>query len=66
VDRVLKDKKLKTKMILQVHDELVFDVPKEELELIKTEIKAAMIHAVNLKVPMEVSEAYGDSWYEAK
>jgi len=66
VDHILKEKKLKTKMILQVHDELVFDVPKDELEIIKTDIKNAMIHAVNLKVPMEVSEAYGDSWYEAK
>ncbi len=66
VDKVLKEKKLKTKMIVQVHDELVFDVPKDELETIKTEIKKAMIHAVNLTVPMEVSEAYGDSWYEAK
>ena len=66
VDRLLKEKHLKTKMIVQVHDELVFDVPKEELETVKNDIKAAMIHAVNLKVPMEVSEAYGDSWYEAK
>jgi DNA polymerase-1 len=66
VDHVLKEKKLKTKMILQVHDELFFDVPKDELDIIKTDIKNAMIHAVDLKVPMEVSEAYGDSWYEAK
>lgn len=66
VDKILKAKKLKTKMIVQVHDELVFDVPKDELDLIKTEIKKAMIEAVNLRVPMEVSEAYGDSWYEAK
>lgn len=66
VAKVISEKQLKTKMILQVHDELVFDVPKDELEIVKTEIKAAMIHAVDLKVPMEVSEAYGDSWYEAK
>jgi len=66
VDKVLKAKKLKSKMIVQVHDELVFDVPKDELDLIKIEIKKAMIEAVNLRVPMEVSEAYGDSWYEAK
>ena len=66
VDRALKENKLKTKMLVQVHDELVFDVPKDELEIIRTVIKDAMIHAVNLKVPMEVSEAYGDSWYEAK
>lgn len=66
VNRVIAEKQLNTKMIVQVHDELVFDVPAEELETVKTEVKAAMIRAVNLKVPMEVSEAYGDSWYEAK
>jgi len=66
VDEVLKSLKLKTKMIVQVHDELVFDVPHDELELIKHEVKQAMIQAVDLKVPLEVSEAYGDSWYEAK
>jgi DNA polymerase-1 len=66
VDKALKAHHLKTKMIVQVHDELVFDVPKEELEIVKREIKKAMIEAVDLKVPMEVSEAYGDSWYEAK
>lgn len=66
IDKLLKSKAMKTKMIVQVHDELVFDVPKEELELVRTEIRKAMIEAVDLKVPMEVSEAYGDSWYEAK
>jgi len=66
IDKLLKANSKKTKMIVQVHDELVFDVPKEELEWVRTEIRKAMVQAVDLKVPMEVSEAYGDSWYEAK
>ncbi|KAF0227474.1 MAG: DNA polymerase I [Erysipelotrichaceae bacterium] len=66
VDKALKANHYKTKMILQVHDELVFDVPRDELQAIRQLIQETMIHAVDLKVPMEVSEAYGDSWYEAK
>ena len=66
VDKALKANHYKTKMILQVHDELVFDVPHDELQAIRKLIQETMIHAVDLKVPMEVSEAYGDSWYEAK
>ena len=66
IDKLLKAKAMKTKMIVQVHDELVFDVPKDELEWVRSEIRKAMVQAVDLKVPMEVSEAYGDSWYEAK
>lgn len=66
VDRALRAQHYKTKMIVQVHDELVFDVPRNELESVRKVIMEAMIHGVELNVPMEVTEAYGDSWYEAK
>lgn len=66
VDRVLRDNHYKTKMIVQVHDELVFDVPKNELESVSKAIVQAMRTVVQLAVPMDVSEASGSSWYEAK
>ena len=62
----LKNKKLETKMILQVHDELVFDVPKSELEIVKPIIERCMKTAMpNLSVPIEVGMGVGDNWLEA-
>ncbi|MFV0571030.1 MAG: DNA polymerase I [Xanthomarina gelatinilytica] len=55
----------KTKMLLQVHDELVFDVHKPELEHIKPLIKAEMESAFKLKVPLDVDLDVGDNWLEA-
>jgi DNA polymerase I len=58
-------RKLRAKMILQVHDELVFDVPDEEIEIIKPLIKEKMINAIKLKVPLEVEVGVGKNWLEA-
>lgn len=55
----------KTKMVLQVHDELVFDVPKDELETVKPIIKKNMEEAFILKVPTIVDIGIGDNWLEA-
>jgi len=55
----------KTKMLLQVHDELVFDVPKEELETIQLLIKSEMENAYTLQVPLDVEIGIGDNWLEA-
>ncbi|TFG82279.1 MAG: hypothetical protein E4G74_02915 [Erysipelotrichales bacterium] len=57
---------LRTKMILQVHDELVFHVPLQELDEIRRLVKSEMTGAAVLNVPLEVSEAWGADWYEAK
>jgi DNA polymerase I len=66
IHKALKEQKLKTKMILQVHDELVFDVYKPELDIIKPLIENCMKHAMpNLKVPIEVGMGVGDNWLEA-
>ena len=55
-----------TEMILQVHDELVFDVPKKELEKVRPIIENCMKTALpNLKVPIEVGVDTGDNWLEA-
>ncbi|MEX2336663.1 MAG: DNA polymerase I, partial [Fulvivirga sp.] len=58
----LQEAKLETKMILQVHDELVFDVPKSEVNKVKENITRLMITAVDLKVPMEVEAGVGENW----
>ena len=55
----------KTKMLLQVHDELVFDVYKPELDDMKTLIKHEMETAYELAVPLDVDFDIGDNWLEA-
>ncbi len=55
----------KTKMLLQVHDELVFDVYKPELDTIKTLVKSEMENAYKLDVPLDVDLDIGDNWLEA-
>ncbi|MBN8702850.1 MAG: DNA polymerase I [Bacteroidetes bacterium] len=55
----------KSKMILQVHDELVFDVHKEELETIKPIIKEKMSAAIKMKIPIEVEIGVGENWLKA-
>jgi DNA polymerase I len=66
IHKALKEQNLKTKMILQVHDELVFDVYKPELDIVKPLIENCMKHAIpNLKVPIEVGMGVGDNWLEA-
>ena len=57
--------KLKSRMIMQVHDELIFGVHKDEQDLVKPKIVELMRHAVNLEVPMEVEIGVGKNWLEA-
>ncbi len=61
----LKYHRLKSKMILQVHDELVFDVSPEELDLLKPLVETNMKQALPLKVPVEVNMGTGKNWLEA-
>ena len=62
----LKSRNLKTKMLLQVHDELIFDTPNNELEEVKELVKNIMEGIYKLSVPLKVSIDYGKNWYEAK
>ena len=55
---------LKTKMILQVHDELIFEVPKEELAEATVIIRNAMEQAYQLDVPLRVDMKVGANWYD--
>ena len=57
---------LQSKMILQVHDELVIDCKKSEFEQVSRILKEVMEHTVELRVPLKVDIEYGNNWYEAK
>jgi DNA polymerase-1 len=61
----MKKENLKSRMVLQVHDELVFDAHISEIELLKTEVPRFMSEAIAMKVPLEVGVGVGDNWYEA-
>lgn len=65
VDEALIRQQLKTTMLLTVHDELIFEVPPEELEMSKTLIKQTMEHIWELKVPLKVNIAWGKNWSQA-
>ena len=58
----MKAEKLKSKMIMQVHDELVFDVHKSELEIMKKKVPELMMDAIKLDVPMDVEVGVGENW----
>ncbi|MBM7564090.1 DNA polymerase I [Paenibacillus sacheonensis] len=66
MDHELRERGLRSRMLLQVHDELVFEVPAEELELMKTLVPEVMESALKLDVPLRADVSYGDNWYEAK
>ncbi len=53
-------------MILQVHDELVFEAPNEEVEAVKKIVEREMVNAIKMDVPVKVNIGVGDSWGEAK
>ena len=65
VHRALKTGNFKTKMLLTVHDELVFDMHKSETETVIPVIVEAMQHALPMKVPIVVETGYGENWLEA-
>ncbi|MFB9752622.1 DNA polymerase I [Paenibacillus hodogayensis] len=66
IDERMKRERVRSRMLLQVHDELVFEVPEEELELMKQLVPEVMESALALDVPLKVDVSYGDNWYEAK
>ena len=62
----MKENNLKSKMLLQVHDELIFDVIDSEKEVLERIVKSNMENCVKLDVPFKVSADYGTDWYETK
>ena len=65
IQEKLENEKWKAKMLLQVHDELVFDVPKEEVDALQTMVKTEMENAFSLEVPLVVDIGIGTNWLEA-
>jgi DNA polymerase-1 len=65
VDRKMQEQGLKSRMLLQVHDELVFEVAKGELEALKALVIDQMTNVVQLSVPLEVQIGVGKSWDQA-
>lgn len=65
IHNALKAAGVKTKMLLQVHDELIFDVPKDEVDLVSSIIKKEMEGAIETTVPLEVEIGLGDNWLQA-
>lgn len=64
--RELEKRNLQAKMILQVHDELIFDVPEDELPVLKEIVRECMENAVTLNVPLVVDLKAGPNWYDVK
>jgi len=65
VDRAIRSEGLRAKMVLQIHDELVFDVPRDEAERLKGIVAREMTTALDFGVPLEVGIGVGDNWLEA-
>ena len=65
VDRAFKAENLRTKMVLQIHDELVFDTPLEEVEKVKAIVTREMTTALDFGVPLDVGLGVGQNWLEA-
>ncbi|HEM3661655.1 TPA: DNA polymerase I [Streptococcus suis] len=66
LDKALTEAGLATRMLLQVHDEIVLEVPVAELETVKAMVKETMESAISLSVPLIADENEGPTWYEAK
>jgi DNA polymerase I len=66
IDRKLTERKLKTRMVLQVHDELLFDVPRDEAEEIETLVRAEMEGVVKLNLPLVADLGFGPNWRDLK
>ncbi|MCY9265271.1 DNA polymerase I [Bacillus haynesii] len=62
----LKEKNLQAKLLLQVHDELIFEAPEDEIKVLEKLVPEVMEHALELDVPLKVDCSSGPSWYDAK
>ena len=66
VNSALKNEGLKSKLILQIHDELLIETAKDEIEQVKYILTREMMNAAKLHVPLSVDVETGDNWYDAK
>ena len=66
IDKLFRENNIKSQMLLQVHDELIFNVYNDEIQKVKDIVYNTMINVVNLDVPLDVDIEIGNNWYEAK
>ena len=66
VNRALKEKQMQSRLVLQVHDELLIEAHRNEVEQVKEILKQEMEHAATLLVPLDIDMHVGENWYEAK
>lgn len=66
IDREITNRKLKSRMVFQVHDELVFEVDSNEKDIIKELVLEEMCYAIRLRVPLDVAYGFGNNWMEIK
>ncbi len=65
IDREIQARSLQSRMLLQIHDELVFEVPRDEVDVLTTLVRDAMEHSYELRVPLVVDIGVGRSWAAA-
>ena len=65
INRIFKEKEMNSKMILQIHDELLFEVPKNEVKSVCRIVTSEIENAIDFNVPIKVDSNYGSSWFEA-
>lgn len=66
MQKMLSREQLEAKMLLQVHDELIFEVPSKEITRLEKLVPKVMDQAVSLEVPLKVESAHGKTWFDAK
>jgi DNA polymerase I len=66
MDARLREENMQAKLLLQVHDELIFEAPQHEIEKLQQIVPEVMEHAIELNVPLKVDYSYGPTWYDAK
>jgi DNA polymerase-1 len=66
VDRELRERKLRARMVLQIHDELLLETPPDEVDVVRALVIKSMSEAEKLRVPVKVDVAVGRNWLEAK
>ena len=66
ISKKIKEKNITSKMIIQVHDELIFEVPEEEILIMENLLNEIMPQALDLKVPLSIAISYGKTWGDLK
>ena len=66
ISKIIKEKNIASKMIIQVHDELIFEVPQEEILIMENLLNEIMPQALYLKVPLSIDISYGKTWGDLK